>query len=124
MARRLKVYVAGPYSNNDPAKIEENVQYAIHISNCLLNLGYVPFCPHLTHYWHLTHPQEYQTWLDYDNEFLRCCDVLLRLPGLSSGADSEVALALELEMPVFLCVDKLICTCPPELQAGHEKTNP
>jgi hypothetical protein len=49
--------------------------------------------PHLTHFWHLVSPHEYEFWLKLDLEFLTVCDCLVRLPGESSGADREVARA-------------------------------
>lgn len=98
MKRRLKVYVAGPYTKPDPV---ENVRKAILAADELWSLGYTPFVPHLTHLWHLVSPHPYEHWLEYDNEFLPCCHAVLRLPGESSGADKECRLAESLSVPVF-----------------------
>lgn len=67
-----------------------------------------PFVPHLSHFWHLTFPREYEFWLDLDNQFLPHYDVLLRLPGESSGSDKEVELAEKLGIPVFYDVDDVV----------------
>jgi hypothetical protein len=39
-----------------------------------------------------------------DFEWLKCCDAVLRLPGESTGADREVALAKELGIPVYYSI--------------------
>ena len=92
------IYVAGPYSGGDPVI---NTRKAIEAGEQLRALGFVPFIPHLTHLWHLISPHDIDYWYEYDNEWIQKCDALLRLPGVSKGADAEVALALELDIPVF-----------------------
>lgn len=103
--KRLKVYVAGPYTKGD---VCINVRTAIKVADQLATLGFVPFIPHLTHFWHLLCPRPYEFWLDYDIQFLECCDVLLRIPGESSGANKEVALAVEMGLPVVKTVDEVL----------------
>lgn len=95
---RAKVYVAGPYTRGDVAT---NVRKAIEAASSLVDRGFAPFVPHLTHFWHILSPRPYEFWLDLDFEYLRCCDAVLRLPGESSGADREVELAKSLGIPVF-----------------------
>jgi hypothetical protein len=46
-------------------------------------------------------PKSYEVWINQDMEWLAKCDVVLRLPGISSGADKETALAEELGIPVY-----------------------
>jgi len=106
---RTRAYVAGPYTKGDVAL---NVKEAVRASDRLLKLGYAPYCPHLTHFWHMLFEHDYQTWLDLDNEWVTCCDVLLRIPGDSSGADKEVALAESLGIPVFFSVEELFEAVP------------
>lgn len=101
----MKVYVAGPYTRGDVAV---NVREAIVVTNKLLDLGFVPYCPHLTHFWHLVTPRPYEEWLAYDLIWMEACDVVLRIPGESSGADAEVARALELGIPVFYSLEELL----------------
>jgi Domain of unknown function (DUF4406) len=102
---KAKIYVAGPYTNGDVAV---NVRNAFKVANDLADLGFAPFVPHSTHFWHLIFPRPYEFWLDLDNQFLPCCDALIRIPGDSSGADREVALAHKLNLPVFTEIDALI----------------
>ena len=108
--RRLRVYVAGPYTKGDTIL---HIRNAILAAEKLRARGFCPFIPHLTAFWHLIAPSPYEEWLDLDNQFLPCCDVLLRLPGVSAGADLEVALARKLSMFVYTDIDLLISQCSP-----------
>lgn len=100
-----KVYVAGPYTKGDVAI---NVRNALEAANVLANLGFWPFVPHLSHFWHLVFPRPYDFWTGLDNVFLPHCDALLRLEGESKGSDAEVALAESLGIPVFYDIDHLV----------------
>lgn len=102
--RRKRIYVAGPYSKGDSVV---NTRRAISVGSLLLERGFAPFVPHLMMFWHLCEPQEYETWLAYDFEWVAACDGLLRLDGPSSGADREVELAMRLGIPVFYSLDTL-----------------
>ncbi len=108
--RQLRVYVAGPYSKGDTG---QNIHNAIVAAAKLRDRGFAPFVPHLNHAWHLVAPRTYEDWLDLDTQFLPCCDVLLRLPGESTGADREVALARSRSMLVYTDIDVLISQCSP-----------
>lgn len=98
MINKQKVYVAGPYTNGD---IIVNIRGAIEEGNILLEYGFIPFIPHLTGFWHMIFPNTYDTWMQYDSEWLKTCDALLRIDGTSPGADLEVKIATELGIPVF-----------------------
>lgn len=94
----MKVYIAGPYTKGDAAI---NVREAILAGDAVFKSGHLPFIPRLTHFWHMVCPAPYEQWIAIDLEWLPCCDVLLRLPGVSSGADNEVTEAIRLGLPVF-----------------------
>ena len=98
------VYIAGPYTVGDVAL---NVRNAILAAEELRWRGYVPSVPHLTHLWHLVCPHEVQFWYDYDLEWLKKCDCLLRLPGESKGADREEAWAERWGMPVYHSMEEI-----------------
>jgi hypothetical protein len=104
MTFKAKIYIAGPYSKGDP---EVNTIKAITIANKLADLGYAPFVPHFTHYWHVKYPRPYQFWLDLDNQFIPCCDAILRIPGESSGADNEIKYAIKLGKLIFYSIKDL-----------------
>ena len=102
--RETKVFIAGPYSS-DPVK---NTERAIDAAELLTRRGFVPFCPHLNHYWddRWKHPAEF--WYRYDFVWLRLCDCLLRIPGESKGADNEEAEMRRLGKPVFHEIKDLV----------------
>ena len=103
MNREPRIYVAGPYSKGDVA---QNVRKAIEVGNALLDRGFVPFIPHLTHFWHLLCPHEYDEWMRYDEQWLRACDCLYRIAGESNGSDIEVEVASTIFIiPVFYTLD-------------------
>lgn len=94
----MRIYIAGPYSKGDAAV---NVANAIDAANYVAAIGWTPFVPHLTHFWHLLRPHSYDFWMAQDLEWLKVCDALLRLPGESTGADNEVAWAKDHGLPVY-----------------------
>jgi hypothetical protein len=98
-----KVYIASPYSSNP----EQNVLRVLKVADRLLKIGYLPIVPHLSHYWEKVSPKPYETWLEIGRALLEGCDVLLRLPGESKGADGEVKYAKELHIPVFFADDEV-----------------
>ena len=102
---KTRIYVAGPYTQGDVAI---NVRNAYEAANHLADLGFAPFVPHATHFWHMLFPRPYEFWLDLDHQFLPFCEAVIRLPGPSNGADKEVLLAQELNIPVFNCIDDLV----------------
>jgi hypothetical protein len=85
-----------------------NVASALRAANILMDLGYYPYVPHLTRFWHMLHPKPYLTWLKLDAVFLAVCDVLIRLPGASPGADMEVEKAHSLGIPVYYGTESFI----------------
>ncbi len=97
MSKKL-VYLASPYSLGDQAL---NVRRQIEVADKLLDMGYIPFVPCLSHFWHFLSPKSYETWLEIDEAILRKCDMVLRLDGFSKGADKEVELALRLGIMVY-----------------------
>lgn len=100
----IRIYVSGPLTLGD---VEINVRTAINAAEKLLTLGYAPYVPHLTHFWHMQFPHDHSTWLALDEEWLKVCDTVLRLPGESVGADREIAFATQHGIPVFHFIDDL-----------------
>lgn len=100
-----RIYVASQYSIGNP---EANVLRQIDAGEKLINAGFYPYLPLLSHYQHAIHPHDYETWIRLDNAWVQCCNALLRLPGESKGADEEVELAIELGIPVYYSLEALI----------------
>jgi hypothetical protein len=94
----MRVYIAGPYTKGDVAV---DIHNAVLAADALLEAGYDPFVPHLTHLWHLISPKKVEEWLAIDAAWLAVCDCVVRLPGESSSADTEVVRARALGIPVY-----------------------
>lgn len=94
----ILVYLAAAYTKPDPV---ENTHDVIKIADALLDAGFTPLIPHLTLAWHLVSPKPYEIWLEYDRQLLARCDLLLRVPGYSSGATQECTFADEMNIPVI-----------------------
>jgi hypothetical protein len=107
----IKVYIAGPLTGGPHApwpagRREHNVNVAAALAAELIDRGFQPFVPHLSHYIDRLSPVpiSYETWMQQDFEWLSLCDCLYRLPGESPGADREVDYAREHGIPVFQSV--------------------
>lgn len=97
--RSAVVYVAAPYTIGDPVT---NTAIAIDVGNILWTKGLVPFVPHSHSFsWHLKHPLPYEEWMALDLAILARCHGLIRVPGVSEGADREVTKAELLGIPVL-----------------------
>lgn len=110
----MRVYVAGPYSD-DP---EGNLDRAAKVADEVEALGHVPFVPHLLgHAWEQRSEVErdHAAWLRWCLTWLPACDVLLRIPGESPGADQEVGEAIELGKPVLFGLAQLRMITPADL---------
>lgn len=96
---RMRIYIAGPYTNGD---IAQNVRNAIMEGDYVETvLGHHVIIPHLTHFWHMLMPHNIEYWYEHDLRDLRTCDALLRLPGTSTGADREVEMAKKLGLTIY-----------------------
>ena len=102
--KKIKVYIASPYTLGDAA---ENVRAQIDAVDELMDNGFMPFAPLYSHFQHMVHPRPYQDWIDIDLEWIRVCDCVLRLEGESSGADGEVRYAEEFKIPVYYSLKEL-----------------
>jgi hypothetical protein len=110
---RTLVYVSGPITQH-PVSQEEAVRDAMAAGDILLDAGYAPFIPHLTHFWevYFNNNRTWNDWMEIDRSVVPRCDALLRLPGKSDGADEEVCIAIDLGIPVFYTIGELLVTIP------------
>lgn len=92
------VYVAGPISS-DPLRHTRDAMLLY--SKFVRDDVVVPFSPHLSCFVELLVPLAYETWLTYDFAVIEHCQAVYRIPGVSPGADREVAFAESLHLPVF-----------------------
>lgn len=100
----MKVYIAGPYTEPDPAV---NTARAMDVWHEIADMGLTPFIPHLCHFLHIRRERPYTDWLEWDLAWLEDCDALYRIEGASSGADIEIERAQEIGIPVFRSLEDL-----------------
>jgi len=99
---KLLVYVAGPYSNNDPLIVEENIQKHRDVAMWCIRHKIFYFCPVMnTVYFDDLEPKEF--FLDMDIRIAWTCDALLLLPGWeqSEGATREYHFFARANKPIF-----------------------
>jgi hypothetical protein len=99
------IYVSSPYSRG--GDVAENVRVQMDAAHRILDLCHCPVVPLLSHFLAIYRSRPYDDWMRMDLALLERCDVVLRLPGESSGADREVAAAQELGMPVVFGWEEL-----------------
>lgn len=105
----MRIYIACPYTHGNQA---ENVRASIDAAEALAARGHIPFNPLWSHFWEIYYHHEYQFWIEQDLEWLRQCQAVYRLPGISAGADAEVEIARALKKPVFFSLEEVPCQLP------------
>lgn len=106
MKKPFYVYVAGPLTTG---LTTHNVREATLAAAKLMDLGMVPFLPHTNVLAEMIAPRSEREWLeDFDFPWLRKCDAMLRLPGMSRGADEEEQVAKMHGIPVFHTLEELV----------------
>ena len=101
------VYIACPYTGGDVAA---NVARCMEVAHLLMDAGYCPIAPLLSHFLHVHRQRPYEDWMAIDMELLRRSDAVIRLSGESPGADRETAAAALFGIPVVRTIPELT-TC-------------
>lgn len=115
--RRLRVYLAGPMTKGSTFG---NVVHAITWGKQLLADGFAPYIPQLDAFMMLADDEpkvEWPTFLEWDLEWVKVSEAVLRLPGESKGADLEVERAMGEGIPIFLVNEQT--KHRPELDYGY-----
>ncbi len=94
----MYIYLAGLIEKPDPIT---NLRRAINVAERMETRGHRVFVPHLNLIWDLIYPHDKEFWMDRDFAWIKRCDILVRMYGISEGADREVALAKGLQKLVF-----------------------
>lgn len=81
------IYIAGPLGAE--ADWDANVREACRLAEVVSELGFAVVVPHCFVEWHRRFPADYETWIQRDLRLVECSDLVLRLPGISPGADRE-----------------------------------
>ncbi len=98
------VYIAGPLSQGETP---ENIHRAIKAGHFVMDIGHVPFIPHLDVIMTVQRPRLYEEWIAADLCIITRCDVLWRIPGTSPGGDREVEFAESIGVPIVYTEDEL-----------------
>ena len=103
--RLPRIYISGPVTKGDR---QHNFDQAADAQRVLLDAGFAPLNPMLTmalpYAWDVPHDD----WVACDLEWVKKADAVLRLPGESPGADTEVAFAVQRGIRVYTDIDELI----------------
>lgn len=104
--KKIKVYIASPYTNGWTS---DNVRVQLDALHILMDEGFDPFAPLINHYAEIHRSRPEHEWFSWDIAWLKMCDVLVRIhttdrDGVeipSSGADIEEQTAVDENMAVF-----------------------
>lgn len=102
------VYLAGPYTLGDPTT---NVQNMIEAAEAIIAADCIPYVPLLDHFWNTVYPHSYEFWVQKNLAWIDRCDLVVRLPGKSKGADLECKYAHSIGKPVELYNDFIQKRC-------------
>jgi hypothetical protein len=114
----MMILIAGPYrsgTNDDPEKMAANLARLEAAAWPVFAAGHLPVIGE----WvalpvlrsagaTLSDPLSEQVMYPTAQRLLQHCDAVLRLPGESTGADQDVAIARERGLPVFHELDELV----------------
>ena len=91
------IYISSPFTHGDKTK---NVEVQIEAAHRIMDMGHCPIAPNLTYFMDVQRKRPYEEWMMIELELVERCDVVLRLPGFSPGADREVARAGSIGIPI------------------------
>lgn len=96
------VYIAGPFSADNPWLIELNIREAEKVAYRVAELGASPLCPH-SNTGSFKGTLSYEFWIEATIALLRRCDAVLMVNGWgnSRGSVGEHKAAIDLGIPVF-----------------------
>src|SRR5258708_14192977 len=92
--RKALIFLAGPFSGN----VNQNIANVLSRADSLVEAGFVPYIPHLCHYWDEITNRERVFWLDYHKQFILRSDGLW-VSGSSPGTDDEKGFAEQIGLP-------------------------
>ena len=118
MSRPLLILIAGPYrsgTGDDPDLMAKNLAKLEEAAWPIFQRGHVPMIgewvalPVLSSAGAtgVTDPLAEQVMYPTAQRLLQHCDAVLRLPGASTGADQDVAIARDRGIPVYYDLDEI-----------------
>jgi hypothetical protein len=106
--RKLRVYVSGPLTIGD--QLINAREMAVNATE-VYRAGFIPINP-INPTWHMVTPLGYMEWIEIDLSLVEVADAVLRVTGVSCGADMETAHALTHGIPVFHSLSALLAGAP------------
>lgn len=104
----ISVFICMPYGDhNSDAVRENNAKAAMGIAMRLADSGFLPYCPHLSHYLHGMYPRSRSHWLWQTISWVDLCDCVLAINGPTEGMRQEIAAARKGNKPVFTDIKEL-----------------
>lgn len=117
MNKPLLILIAGPYrsgTNDDPTLMRANLRRLEEAAWPIFQAGHIPMIGEWVALPVLSSagsdvfaPLAEQVMYPTAERLLTHCDAVLRLPGESTGADQDVAIARERGLPVYFSLDEI-----------------
>ena len=97
------IYVAGPYKSKSLQATNQYVRNMSDACNFLIDYGFFPFFPLLSHFWDLVATKREDEWLALSYAWIERCDIFTYLEdnGLSHGVVVEREIAFRLGIPIY-----------------------
>ncbi len=109
----LKVFISGPIDTPPPGDQKQYIEKAMKAAYELSERGFAVYLPHAM--WFVDRYAEGMRWqplgrrnMPQSTEWLKLCDMILRIPGVSYGALREEEIARECKIPIYTSVEDLI----------------
>ncbi|MCK5017483.1 MAG: DUF4406 domain-containing protein [Candidatus Peribacteraceae bacterium] len=102
--RRTVIYLACPMTKGNWTT---NVRQCLQFAEELFTKGYTPIAPVLTWFWDIVHYHSHEDWLEYAFGLVAVSDAVLRVPGVSEGADMELDYAVRHDIPIYTDINDL-----------------
>ena len=108
----MRIYVAGPLTAATPYATLENIAQAELVGIRLMYRGHQPYLPHLCHYWSTDVeqgklvPLPYERWMELCLAWVEVSEALFFMDS-SPGADTELAYAEKLGLPIFRTLEEV-----------------
>lgn len=99
MKKVIRVYISGPISIGNKFR---NCMTAMEIGDKILEMGMVPFIPHLNQFYNAISPKTTEQWMSWDLAWLLCCDALFKIQGESVGSDLDEKFAKENNILIYV----------------------
>ena len=100
------IYVAGPYKSRSLQATNQHISDMSGACELLLNYGFIPFFPHLYHFWDLIATRPEDKWMKLCCAWIDRCDIFTYLQTYiqyenSIGVEIEYNLASKLGLPIY-----------------------